>query len=148
MLSTHEMIDKLEDLMRLDVDAVSAYTAAIERIDDKPIRERLGQFGDDHERHIRNLQSAIRSVGGRVPRRSRDFKGFFIEGMTAIRSDMGTDSALKAMRTNEKLMNSRYSGAVEWDVPTDLRTILAEGYADERRHLEYVEQQLSLRKAA
>lgn len=74
-----------------------------------------------------------------------NFKGFLIEGFTAIRSAMGTEGALKAMRSNERKTNQDYSDALSLDMPADVRAIVQRNYEDERRHLGYVEETLRAR---
>lgn len=135
----------LKGLMQVDIDAVEAYDEAIERIDSRDLRSRLSEFRNDHKRHIDQLQSAIKDMGTEPPEIHPDFKGRLIEGMTALRSAMGDESALKAMRRNEKTTNHAYEDALKdhkW--PGAVQKILEDGYADEKRHLEWIEQQLSV----
>lgn len=139
MLSGKELCNKLEKLVQLDIDAIHAYDQAIEKTDVESIRNQLTDFKRDHERHVSDLSEVIRSNGGEAPVFSRDFKGFIIEGFTALRSATGTEGALKAMQGNEKLTNSRYDDALSWDVPQDVKDILLRNREDERRHIEYIE---------
>src|SRR5689334_15823951 len=101
-------LDTLKSLRQLDIDAVHAYTSAIEQIDVSSIRSRLEQFRGDHERHITDLEPCIRRFGAEPDPRERDFKGFLIQGFTAIRSMTGTEGALKAMLGNEETTNAHY----------------------------------------
>src|SRR5919198_4895882 len=96
---TADLINRLEKLIQLDIDAVGAYEQAIEAIDILEVRDRLAEFRDDHERHVAELSAALRRMGGEPPRRSPDMKGFLIEGYTAVRSSMGSAGALRAMKT-------------------------------------------------
>ena len=82
----------------------------------------------------------LRDLGETPPDYSRDFKGFFISGFTSLRSSTGTAGAMKAMRSNEKLTNKKYSNAVEWDVDPAVKSIIRENLQDERRHLAYIEE--------
>lgn len=140
-----ELAEKLGNLIQLNVDAVHAYEQAIERIDVTLVRERLREFQADHERHIEVLSIHVRQIGEVPPERSRDLKGFLIEGFTAIRSMTGTEGALKAMESNEETTNKHYSEALSCDLPPDSRSIVERNYADERRHLAYVREALSTR---
>lgn len=144
-MDTREIIDRLVNLVHLDIDAVHAYGHAIKQIDLVTIRETLEQFLEDHDRHVRNLSDKIRDLGGSPPEYSRDFKGFLIEGFTAIRSLTGTKGALEAMKTNERLTNRKYEDAMKWDVPIDLKTLLQRNFEDEKRHLQFIEQALEKR---
>lgn len=139
-----EVLENLGDLLKLDVDAARAYDEAIEKIDEMEIRTQLGKYRDDHHRHVSELTTIIRSMGGEPPEPNPDMKGRLIEGMTALRSSMGTDSALKAMRMNEQLTNRTYERAVEWDMPMEAREFIRRGLEDERQHLAYIEQALTV----
>jgi len=131
-------IDTLTGLWQLDIDAVHAYAQAIERVELVEIRDRLMEFRADHERHIRDLEICISQLGGTVGPRERDFKGFMIEGFTALRSMAGTTGALKAMQSNEEATNRHYHEALSRDLPETARGVVARNYEDERRHLAYV----------
>lgn len=144
VMDRDDAIDKLGDLLKLDVDAANAYDEAIEKIDEQDIRMQLGRYRDDHRRHVSELTGLIREMGGEAPEPDRDFKGVLIEGMTQLRSAMGTDQALKAMRQNEKLTNRMYEDAMGWEVSTDAHEFIRRGYEDERKHLAYIEQALSV----
>jgi rubrerythrin len=138
-----EMADNINSLIQLDIDAVSAYEQAIEKIKHPRISEKLSEFKFDHEHHIDRLSDVLRSRGQMPVERSPDFKGFFIEGFTSLRSMTGDEGALKAMRSNEELTNMKYKEAAgEWDLEPDIAGIVANNYEDEKRHLAYIEQAL------
>jgi uncharacterized protein (TIGR02284 family) len=136
-------MDTLKSLMQLDIDAVHAYSQAIDKIDHARVREQLIAFRRDHERHIADLSDVIVRLGGDPPERARDFKGFLIEGFTALRSMTGTEGALKAMKGNEETTNKHYRDALELDFSPDVRAIVQRNYGDEKRHLAYVEDALA-----
>ena len=74
-MNQSQMIEKLNDLIALDYDAVGAYQAAIDRVDVESIRSRLLVFQGDHRRHIQDLSgqcvpSAERLVRSRMQRAS------------------------------------------------------------------------------
>jgi uncharacterized protein (TIGR02284 family) len=133
------MIDKLNDLIALDLDAIDAYESAITRIDTVTVRERLREFQGDHHRHVRDLTEAVMRLGG-SPRQRPDIKGFFIKGFTAVTSMMGDESALRAMKSNEELTNRTYKKALAESFSSDVRTLIEKNFADEQRHLAYVEE--------
>lgn len=139
-----EALENLGDLLKLDVDAARAYDEAIEKIDEQDIRMQLGEYRDDHHRHVSELTTIISSLGGEPPEPDQDMKGKLIEGMTSLRSSMGTDSALKAMRMNEQMTNRTYEKALDWELPMEAREFIRRGREDERRHLAYIEQALTV----
>ena len=142
-MENKEMIEKLTDLVKLDIDAVHAYGQAIKHIDISDVREQVVKFQGDHERHVTNLSEAIRLLGGQPPEFSRDFKGYLLEGFTALRSMTGTEGALKALKSAEEMTNKKYSEARSWNVPMDVLSIIQGNYEDEQRHLSYVNQCIS-----
>lgn len=143
-MEKNDIIDRLQSLAQLDVDAANAYAQAIKEIDIPIIRLELEKFKDDHDRHYHTLSEEISNLGGKVPKKSPDLKGFFISGFTFIRSQTGTAGALKALETNEKLTNKRYSEAVSMDFPEKILSLLQLNYDDEKKHLQYVQSQLRI----
>ncbi len=142
-MDNKEIAKKLSSLAQLDIDAVHAYKEAIEKVEDLQIRENLTRYREDHERHFSELSAEIRRLGETPPEFSPDFKGYLIQGFTSLRSMTGTEGALKAMHTNEKLTNKTYKEAGSWNLPTDIQTIIDQAYEDERHHLEYIEMKLN-----
>ncbi len=134
-----EMIRNLNSLIQLDIDAVQAYDQAIKNIDDPVIRERMGDFRGDHHAHITDLSALVRRMAGTPPAYSPDFKGFLLQGFTAIRSATGTAGALKAMEINEKLTNRTYSDAIGWNWTREAKIMVERNFSDEKRHLEYIQ---------
>lgn len=141
-MDNKQISNKLEKLIKLDIDAVRAYEQALSNIDHAEIHHTISQFRDDHKRHIKELCEAVRNLGEEPPSDSPDLKGFFIEGFTAIRSATGTEGALKAMHTNEKLTTSTYEDALLWEVTPPIHAIIEKNYSDEQRHLQYIQQAL------
>lgn len=135
----------LRDLVHLDVDAIHAYEQAIKNIDVAHVRAELDRFKADHERHVSDLSAAIIDLGGQAPVIRRDFKGFFIEGMTALRAAMGTEQSLRAMLTNEKLTNREYDKAARMTLPAQVDELVQRHRADEQRHLQYIEDAIARR---
>lgn len=138
---TSKWVEKLNDLIAVDIDAVSAYRACIDRLRHADIKQRLGAFQQDHERHIRELSAYVTKFGGK-PRSKADIKGFFLKGFTAVTSMVGDEAALKAMQGNEQLTNRSYQAALEEAWPDDLRQLVARNYGDEQRHLAYIREAL------
>lgn len=144
VMDQNKMIDRLNELIALDYDAVGAYEAAIDRIDVEFLRSRLREFQGDHRRHIQELSRVVVGLGGK-PREKPDVKGFFIKGFTAITSIMGNEAALKAMQGNEKLTNRTYEQAMKEGWPEEVRVIIERNFRDEQRHLAFIEESLRLR---
>jgi rubrerythrin len=140
-----DLAKNLISLVQLDIDAIHAYRQAIKEIDVPEISDNLIRFQQDHENHVKDLNEIIIRLGAESPVFKPDFKGFIIEGFTALRSQLGNEGALKAMRGNEKLANSTYDKALGWEMPPDIRSVIEKNRDDERRHLAYIENALTLR---
>ena len=134
--------EKLISLCKLDIDAILAYNHAIDGVEEPDIRVNLEAFRDDHNRHVINLSTLILEYGGVPPTFERDFKGFFIEGMTATAAGIGTRAALLAMMGNETVTNSYYKSADALDFPPEVQLSIARYYDDEQRHLTYIKKVL------
>jgi hypothetical protein len=130
-----DVVEHLNELRQLDYDAVQAYEQAIQHSErEVDVLMDLMTFKLDHERHIVELDVVIAALGGAPAELHRDLKGVLLEGMTKLRAVTGTIGALKAMRTIEKLTNTRYDRAVEVVAPGDVRLVISMALDDERRH--------------
>jgi uncharacterized protein (TIGR02284 family) len=128
----------LVDLIQLDYDAVEAYQAAIDRLDDPSIKENLMKFMADHVRHIEDLGQVL-SDSGQQPPRKGDMKRFLIKGKVVLAGLAGDKAILMAMKTNRDDTNTAYERAVNNDVaPARVKEILRRNLADERRHREWI----------
>ena len=133
------IVAALNRLIQLDYDAVQAYERAIARIDNGGIRRELESFKSDHERHIVTLGDCVRDLGGMPTDLRRDVKGLLLEGLTVVRSVLGTEGALRAMRTNEEISNKVYDEASQISMPSTIRDVVEQNRDDERRHLAYIQ---------
>lgn len=137
-----EMIEKVISLIQLDIDAIHAYEQAMRHISQPIIRDQIAEFRNDHHRHFRELSALVQGMGGEAPEYSPDFRGFLIQGFTALRSATGTEGAINAMETNEKLTNKTYEEATSWDLSIEAKVIVERNLSDERRHLSYIQRSL------
>src|SRR5262249_51814627 len=113
--------------------------AALAHVDEVEAREDLEIFRRDHLRHIDELSSVVRSLGGEPAKPGLDLTGVLFEVMTKLRSVTGTLGALKAMRSNEKHTNKGYDRAVMLALPPNAHAIVASNLEDEHRHLAMIE---------
>lgn len=144
-MEKEELIDRLNSLIQLDIDAIHAYCKAIDHITDREdddVRGKLAEFRDDHQGHVEKLSAIVSEKGGQPPN-SPDLKGLLIEGFTALRSVTGTKGALEAMEGNEKLTNKKYGETVDWDVPDNIKMVLKDNLLHEQRHLAYIQMVLT-----
>jgi uncharacterized protein (TIGR02284 family) len=138
-VETNEMIDKLNSLIRLDNDALASYNKVIEMIEEATLKTEVTRFRDDHKRHVSVLSELVKSYGGEAATEQKDIRGLFLGGATALQSIFGVEGALKSLHTGEIITNKNYSESVQWDVPEDVKIVLRDNYADEQRHIRFVE---------
>jgi len=128
----------LKDLIQLDYDAIAAYDAAIERLDEPAFRNTLTGFRDDHRRHTQNLAPFLRELGAEVPTEG-DAKQLLTKGKVVMANLLGDTAILHAMRTNEDDTNTAYGRAVEHvGLSDEARAVVRQNLADERRHCEWI----------
>ena len=133
-----EPVKLLRSLVELDYDAIDAYEAAIDRLDDAQIRTRLEAFCDDHRRHVATLNPIIQRFGGE-PVLQGDIKRVLTRGKVVIGGLFGNRAILMAMKTNEEDTNTAYERAVaQVGLGADVTAILQSHLSDERRHREYL----------
>jgi uncharacterized protein (TIGR02284 family) len=139
---------ELNALIELDLDAIEAYEAAIARLKDDGDKLQLGQFLEDHRRHVDDLTPLVLEVGGR-PATTPDFKRVLTKGRVVIMGVAGDLGVLEAMKTNEEATTRAYDKAgTSGELPLEARAVVERNYSDEMRHLAWLEQRvLTLRKS-
>ncbi|HKS88114.1 MAG TPA: DUF892 family protein [Stellaceae bacterium] len=134
--------DLLTDLIQLDHDAADAYQAAIDRIEDQGCRSALSAFKQDHLRHIEELGEFL-SRRGKTPPTAGDMKAYLAKGKVVMGGLIGDKAILQAMKTNEDDTNTAYERAVQHrDAMPDLHACLQQGLGDERRHRDWMIEQI------
>ncbi len=144
-ISIEKQLEELNELIRFDLDAIGAYNSAIDDIKETQIRDPLIQFRGDHERHVQDLSAIVHRLGGK-PADSSSLKGMLRKTMTKAAGLGGTELTLKAMRSNEELLNKTYAHHLQaFDFPDDIKEVIRKNYGDEQRHLAWVQQALQAR---
>lgn len=133
----------LNALIELDLDAVEAYEAAIERLDDDDDRANYRLFMGDHQRHVREIQPLVVELG-ETPADKPDIKQVLTKGKVVMAGLIGDRLIHLAMKTNEDDTNTAYERAVSRDdVASHIRDVLVRNRDDERRHRDYIERRLA-----
>ncbi len=138
-----ELIGKLDDLIRLDYDAIEAYDAAIERLETPAYRDALQAFRDDHARHVRDLSKRVRELGG-DPSDGPGAMALLTKGKVVIGGLVGEKAVLLAMKANEIVTNLSYEHALHKVGETgEARRIVERNREDERRHKAWIDETLA-----
>ena len=138
-----DIINMLNDLIQLDCDAIQAYEAAINRIDDSEHQRQLAAFKNDHDRHTRELDSVVRGLRGK-PINGASIKHVVTTGKIAFADMMGDRAVLQAMKTNEDDTNKAYERAAsQSDLPQSAVRVIQAALGDERRHRDWLEKTIA-----
>lgn len=132
----------LEELIKLDYDAIEAYDAAIERLSDPESKARLTEFRQDHARHVENLSAHLQALGRTAPT-GPDMKRVLTKGKVVLGGLMGDEAILKAMKSNEDDTNAAYERASRQELSMDLKETIRRNHADEKRHRAWIEERLA-----
>jgi len=141
-----QLVAKLRSLIVLDFDAVSAYQAAIDRLEGGLYKRTLRKFQSDHERHIEELSPLVHELGGRAPT-GTDAKMLLILGKLIVGQLAGDRGVLAALDGNEDNTNDAYAAAASClTLPPHIAVVLSRGLSDERRHRAWLERALCQRR--
>lgn len=142
--ATSEVLDGLNDLLQLDHDAIGAYEIAMEKLEDRDAASQIAGYLRDHERHVRDLNELIQSLGG-VPKNEPHATGPFKEALQSIGALAGDKGILMAWRTNELQVRTKYdayaSAANAW--PHEAKLVVDRNALDEERHYQWVTEALA-----
>lgn len=140
-----KVVKTIQELVALDYNAIEAYDAAIERLENPRLSAKLVEFRQDHHRHTENLGEILRLQGEDVPN-GPDMKRFLTKGKVVI-ADIGDDETiLKAMNANEKVTNETYEKALKLDdLHGPARTTISGNLSDEQRHKAWLVSQIERR---
>lgn len=138
-----DTITVVKNLLELDMAAAETYRLAAGVCVTAELKKQFGAFQSDHERHIHELSDWLRAQGQEPPA-SLGETGETIRRYTEL-SSQEDRSAVLSMRGNEELTNNTYASALRAGLPEDLRDILKTGFEDERRHIAWIREAISVR---
>jgi uncharacterized protein (TIGR02284 family) len=129
-----ELIAELNDLLKLDHDAVQGYTVAIDNLESESLRETLRQYRGDHERHITELTNLIQANGGTPAESSHLTTGLLKLAVQQVGRAGGDRGILLAFEMNERQVRDKYARCAEQPHPPQVQAVLRRNAADEERH--------------
>ncbi|MBC2778666.1 DUF892 family protein [Parasphingopyxis marina] len=133
------LVKLLQDLVHLDYDAIRAYEAAIDRLEDDSFKSTLARYCADHRAHTENLGAHLRALGADVPD-GADWKKILTKGKVVIAGLIGDRAILAAMLANEEVTNKAYEAALEHEAADPgVQQTLRANLEDERRHRAWIE---------
>jgi rubrerythrin len=127
----------LNDLLKLDHDAVQAYALAIKALSSETLRSQMREHRADHERHIDELSQLIRSRGGTPVSLPHLPTGAFKLAVQAIGATGDDRSVLVAFKANERQVRDKYRRVAQREHDGDITSVLARAAEDEARHYQW-----------
>ncbi len=128
------LLADLTDLLQLEYDALPAYSVAIAGLRRPDLRETLGAYRADHERHVHDLSAQIRRLGG-VPLALPHLPTGLLKLAVQMSGLAGGDRAvLLAFVSNEWQSQEKYARYAARPYPRELAALLQRHAADEARH--------------
>lgn len=133
--------DVLCTLAKYEIDAFLLLEQAITNIKNETIKKSLIEAKNDCEKNINDLSDLIRKYGKEPPKRTPDFKGYFMKIHEALRGLTSDTGLMKALHANLKLLMHGYEDAKKKDLPADAKEKVNKMHDDANKHLEYVKSQ-------
>ncbi|WP_182085420.1 DUF2383 domain-containing protein [Aureimonas sp. ME7] len=139
-VGTESTFDKLvQNLLILEHDAIAAYQATIDRLEDATFKTKIAEFKGDHERHVAELTKLAGQIGVKAPKEG-DLKEYLTTGKVKLAALVGDKTVLKAMSTNEIETKMAYDHAAKNTVASpEARTFFQSAFADEDRHKSWMD---------
>ncbi len=129
----------LVDLMELEYDAIEAYEAAINRLDDKSYQNKLLSFKEDHQRHIKEISELLKNHNIEAPTSPSIGKQWITKGKVVLGNLVGDLAVLRAMRSNEIDTNTAYERMYGHEhIWPDAKEVIRDAFTDDKRHKEWL----------
>jgi rubrerythrin len=128
------LIAELNDLLRLNHDALQAYGVAIRSLRSDSYREAVARFRADHEGHVAELSRLVREYGGSPAEHPHLPTGAFKLAVQAIGAAGGDRAILLAFKANERQSRDKYRASASRSHPAEVTTVLSRHAVDEVRH--------------
>ncbi|GAO04872.1 hypothetical protein [Anaeromyxobacter sp. PSR-1] len=135
-MSTPETLAELGRLPQLEVDAATAYAAAISAAGPGALREELSLFQADHRRRALALHEAFARLRACPPEIRPNVRGAAIGARQAPAGRPRPRDLVAALSGNARLAGDVYASALARPLPPEVREAVERALGEERRHLE------------
>ncbi len=130
----------LKSLVELEYDAVEAYDAALNRLDNKEYKMSVASFMEDHMRHIKEVSELLKKHNEASPSGPSLAKQWITKGKVVLGNLVGDTAILMALRSNEIDTNTAYERLkIHEHIWSDAKEIVTRGLLDEHRHKKWLE---------
>lgn len=132
----------LQYLMQYEIDYSYILSQAVDGTSNTAIREKLLKSKEQAETNIKHLAELVTKYGRTPPTYSRDFKGFFMQGYTALRGIATDKGMLRALHSNTVLVLNAYENTLKSDLPGDVRSMVQRILDEKREMIKYLDGQI------
>lgn len=132
--NTAAVLRALNDLLQLDHDAIRSYQVAIDALSVETLKRKVRQFKKDHQRHVREITDAIRSLGGTPVEAPHVSTGFLKLAVQSLGAAGGERAVLLAFRANEWESARKYTRLARRRFPAGVREVVRRAAQDEEKH--------------
>lgn len=137
-----EIASAMTSLLELEYDALEAYKVAVDKLEDIRYKSQMQKFMHDHERHVLEIEKLLKKHNVEFSA-GPSAKQILTKGKVIIADLIGDKAILVAMLTNETDTNTAYERMLERnDDWADAYEVLQRGLADEKRHKEWLEENM------
>lgn len=129
----------LQEITQAEIDASFLIRQAMDNVNNSVLREKLRQYEQQCEEHIKTLSILVQANGREAPSHSRDFKGFFMQGYAAMRGLVSDQGVMAALHTNlQRILKVYESHLNSIHFPEDVKSKVRKIYDEDKKILEYV----------
>ena len=148
------VVVRLNRLIEIEYDALESCSAAADGLAESEAedRRRLEVFIADHRRHVDELASIVRNLGGE-PASVRDLRRVLgrgrareaERGLDAMFTVEGARAVIESLRDMEGRAARAYNlSASQLGIPVDVLALIERNGRDERAHVDWIESRLGL----
>lgn len=131
-ISNAQMVDALNNLVRLNYNALAGCDTALDKVSDRGHQSLLDELKAMHDRHIWMLGEQVRVLGG-APVEEKDWRQWFDRSRVAMAA-MGSDQKiLAAMQANEDKLVEACKEAIQQCRASDELVAVVNDVLDEGR---------------
>jgi hypothetical protein len=127
----------LQELLGLEREVLDAYQLAIDNIVDEPMtRDTIVSFHTDQLRHVRELETMLRSLGSTATATPRG--QLLMRDPAEYARAASTTQVLELLKQNEEIVVRRYQLSITGDLPDDVADLVRRACNDQLRHRAWI----------
>ncbi|MDB6095730.1 MAG: hypothetical protein JWM09_8 [Francisellaceae bacterium] len=141
--SSFEILDTLQNLIQVNIDAYHAYSQCIENLETKSInpkiKEQFFKIREKYKSNIHIISHEINKFGQKSPSFTGDLKGYVLKYHAQVKDLNDIKDILYAMIKNEMVSRDHHVLALNKELPTHLKQFLEKNIQAENEHKHWFE---------